>query len=76
MSVAGSLAYGGFGECCEKKVDIITLGVVLVAIAGIAVFLRQAVIDNNVMGAGKRRKRETNLIENFLKGMKLQIQPK
>ena len=56
-SVAGSLAYGGFGECCEKKVDLVTLGVVLVTIAGIAVFLRQAVIDNNIMAATGRKKR-------------------
>ena len=46
-------AYGA--ECCERKVDVITLLSVLGVITGISVFLRQAVIDNGITGGKKKR---------------------
>ena len=50
-----SSSYG----CCERKTDLITLGVAIASIAGIAVFLRQAVIDNSIKSG--RKKRSTGL---------------
>ena len=50
----------GFGlesqDCCEPKVDIITLLATIGAIGAVAAFLRQAVIDNMVKGARLFRK--------------------
>ena len=71
LPLSSSYYQAGFTDCCERKVDILTLGVVLVAIAALSVFLRQAVIDNNIMAAGKRRKREASLINDLITGMKL-----
>ena len=61
-------ALGSFGGqdasgCCDPKVDLISLLVSIGAIAAISVFLRQAVIDNNIMG--RKRKRD---IENHVMG--------
>lgn len=54
---SSQLTYGSTGSsCCDPKVDLMSLLVTIGAIAAISVFLRQAVIDNNVMGR-KRRKR-------------------
>ena len=52
--------YPGYPEsssCCDPTVDIMSVLVAIGTIAAVAVFLRQAVIDNNVMGAGRRKKR-------------------
>ena len=50
----------GFGlesqDCCEPKVDIITLLATIGAIGAVAAFLRQAVIDNMIKGARSFRK--------------------
>ena len=47
---------GTFGECCQGVVDPLTLLVILTAIAGVTVFLRQVVIDN----LPKKRKRSVD----------------
>ena len=55
-----SYSYVGSGygtECCDNKVDPISLLVTIAAIAAVSWFLRQAVIDNMIMMA-KRRRRE------------------
>ena len=54
-------ALGSFGGqdasgCCDPKVDLVSLLVSIGAIAAISAFLRQAVIDNNVMGPGRKRR--------------------
>ena len=59
--MSGSFA-GGYGgsqtQCCDAVVDPISLLVTIGAIAGLAQFLRQAVIDAMVMmGAGRQLKR-------------------
>lgn len=43
------------GGCCEPKVDAISVLVAIGAIAAISAFLRQAVIDNNIMAGRKKR---------------------
>lgn len=53
----------GVGGCCEPKVDAISVLVAIGAIAAVSAFLRQAVIDNNVMGAGKRKKRSEFILK-------------
>ena len=50
--------YTSGSSCCDPKVDIMSVLVAIGTIAAVAVFLRQAVIDNNVMGAGRRKKRD------------------
>ncbi len=62
MSLFGD--YGEGFECCEGKVDPISLLVTIAAIAAVSWFLRQAVIDNMIMMARKRRKREEVLRQN------------
>ena len=61
--------YGGYTttECCNEVVNPISLLVTIAAIAVAAAFLRQAVIDNNVMGLGgkRRKKRGTGFLEVF-----------
>ena len=54
MSAFGSFD-GGVG-CCDRKVDVITLVVAIGSIVAAAIFLRQAVIDNMIKMA-RRRKR-------------------
>ena len=56
-------SYGAPGQleslhssCCDPTVDLISVIVTIGAIAAISAFLRQAVIDNNVMGAKRRRR--------------------
>lgn len=56
---------GGYGlapelQCCDAVVDPISLLVTIGGIAAVSLFLRQAVIDFMVMGAG-RRKRSNSL---------------
>ena len=54
-------ALGSFGGqdsssgCCDPKVDLISLLVTIGAIGAISAFLRQGMIDNNIMGRRKRR---------------------
>ena len=56
---SSQLTYGDSNgsSCCDPKVDLVSLLVTIGAIAAISVFLRQAVIDNNIMGR-RRRKRD------------------
>ena len=55
--------FRNFGStCCDKVVDPISLIVTLAAITAVSLFLRQAVIDNNIMMAKKRRKRDDFII--------------
>ena len=64
--------YGGYDttECRNNVVDSVSLLVTIAAIAVASAFLRQAVIDNNVMGLGgkRRKKRGTGFLEVFLGG--------
>ena len=59
----------GFGlesqDCCEPKVDIITLLATIGAIGAVAAFLRQAVIDNMIKGA-RLFKRDAPMVKNTL----------
>ena len=52
-----SYGYGPQLQCCDEVVDPISLLATIGAIAALALFLRQAVIDFMVMMAGRRRKR-------------------
>ena len=54
MSAIGS-------TCCDAVVDPISLLVTIGGIAALSIFLRQAVIDFNIM-AGKRRKRNVEFL--------------
>ncbi len=54
------LGYGPELQCCDAVVDPISLLTTIGAIAAVSLFLRQAVIDNMVTMA-KRRKRSTFL---------------
>ena len=52
---------GGYGfgpdlQCCDEVVDPISLLTTIGAIAAASVFLRQAVIDNMVMGMTRRKR--------------------
>ena len=51
-----SFGLQGSSQCCDPKVDPISVLVAIGAIAAASVFLRQAVIDNNVMGPGRKRR--------------------
>ena len=42
-------------QCCDSVVDPVSLLSTIGAITAISLFLRQAVIDNNVMGRRKKR---------------------
>ena len=60
-SGGGGNGLGGYGfgpdlQCCDAVVDPISLLTTIGAIAGASVFLRQAVIDNNVMGMTRRKR--------------------
>ena len=50
-------------------VDPISLLVTIGAITAISLFLRQAVIDNNIMARKRKKRSKYNLIEDILKGM-------
>ena len=63
MSAYGGYAYGyDHGSCCEPKVDAITLLTVIGAIAGLSLFLRQAVIDNMIQAGRKKKKRSLEFV--------------
>ena len=51
-----SYGYGPEIQCCDAVVDPISLLTTIGAITAISLFLRQAVIDNNVMGAGRKKR--------------------
>ena len=57
----GLSSLGGQSGCCDPKVDPISILVTIGAIAAASAFLRQAVIDNNVMGGRKKR----DIIQDF-----------
>ena len=57
--------YGAGYECCNEVVSPISVLVAIGAIAVVSAFLRQAVIDNMIMGPGRRKKRAT-ILETFL----------
>ena len=48
--------YGYDVQCCESKVDPISLLITIAAIAVVSAFLRQAVIDNNIVGVGRKKR--------------------
>jgi hypothetical protein len=52
---------GGYGhgpelQCCDAVVDPISLLTTIAGIAALALFMRQAVIDNMIMGRRKRKR--------------------
>ena len=47
---SGNYGKGPELQCCDPVVDPISLLTTLAGIAGLALFLRQAVIDNNING--------------------------
>jgi hypothetical protein len=59
MDEHGNYGIGTELQCCDPVVDPISLLTTIGAIAALALFLRQAVIDNTIMGRKKRRKRNT-----------------
>ena len=63
LGQATNYGYGPELQCCDAVVDPVSLFSTIGAITAISLFLRQAVIDNNVMGNGKRKKR--SVIEAF-----------
>ena len=65
-SIVGDL--GASQGCCEPKVSLITLITAIGTITAASVFLRQAVIDNNIK-AGKKKKRSLDYDDiNFVIG--------
>ena len=67
--LSGSFSgFGGQSQCCDAVVDPITLLTVIGAIAGLALFLRQAVIDNNINGG-----KSFHTFDFLLQGMMLQF---
>ena len=52
-----SYGYGPELQCCDAVVDPISLFAALGTITAASLLLRQAVIDNMVMGPGRRKKR-------------------
>jgi len=73
----GNTGSGGSQDCCEPKVDIITLLAAIGAIGAVSAFLRQAVIDYKIKGArsfknepfGKRFLTEHTLVDAILIGL-------
>ena len=65
MGNSSSFSYEG--ECCEAKVDIVTLLSAIMAIVGVSAYLRQAVIDFMIMMA-RRKKRSLELTRNLILG--------
>ena len=55
------MSYALESTCCDAVVDPISLLVTIGGIAALSIFLRQAVIDFNIM-AGKRRKRNLEFL--------------
>ena len=53
---AGGYGYGPETQCCAPVVDPISLITAIGAIAALSLFLRQAVIDNMVTMAGRRKR--------------------
>ena len=53
--LSGSFSGLGGQQCCDPVVDPITLVTVIGAIAGLSLWLRQAVIDFMISGGKKKR---------------------
>ena len=52
----GGIGFGPDLQCCDEVVDPISLLTTIGAIAAASVFLRQAVIDNMVMGMTRKKR--------------------
>ena len=50
-----SYGYGSQSQCCEPKVDPISLIATIGSIAALSLWMRQAVIDFMIKGARKRK---------------------
>lgn len=61
LGQATNYGYGPELQCCDAVVDPVSLFSTIGAITAISLFLRQAVIDNNIMG----RRRKRSVIEAF-----------
>lgn len=59
----GSYGHGPELQCCDAVVDPISLLTTIAGIAALALFLRQAVIDNMIMG---RRKRSQDILQDTI----------
>ena len=59
---AGGYGYGPELQCCDAVVDPLSLLAALGSIAALALFLRQAVIDNMITG-GKKRSNDGTIAE-------------
>ena len=55
LGQATNYGYGPELQCCDVVVDPVSLFSTIGAITAISLFLRQAVIDNNIMGRRKKR---------------------
>ena len=69
QSTSGNYGLGPELQCCDPVVDLTTLLGAIGAIAGLALFLRQAVIDNNIMGG----KSFQTFFEIFSNGVALKV---
>ena len=65
---SGNYGKGPELQCCDPVVDPISLLTTFAGIAGLALFLRQAVIDNNIMGG-----KSFHTFDFLLQGMMLQF---
>ena len=75
----GGNGLGGYGfgpdlQCCDAVVDPISLLTTIGAIAAASVFLRQAVIDNNVMGMTRRKRSFEEQLKSIVDLSKLENQ--
>ncbi len=60
--MASMYGYGPELQCCDAVVDPLSLLGTIGAITALSLFLRQAVIDNNITGGKKRKKRNTIIV--------------
>lgn len=75
----GGNGLGGYGfgpdlQCCDAVVDPISLLTTIGAIAAASVFLRQAVIDNMVMGMTRRKRSFEEQLKSIVDLSKLENQ--
>ena len=69
-----SLSYGSESQCCNGVVDPISLFSTIGALAAASLFLRQAVIDNMIMGMTKRKKRRSTFQQDLKQDLKIATQ--
>ena len=69
-----SLSYGSESQCCDGVVDPISLFSTIGALAAASLFLRQAVIDNMIMGMTKRKKRRSTFQQDLKQDLKIATQ--